>query len=184
MTAPIPKRAIFLDRDGTIIEDRGHIGSVKDVEFFPFAFEALKMLQKEYLLFIVTNQSGVGLGMVSMEAAAKVNSYVMEQLSHRGITVQELYCCFHKKDDNCDCMKPKPYFIHEARRAHAFDVSQSYSIGDHPHDVSFGKNAGGNGIYLLTGHGTKHFNNIEPGTVCFENLYDAACGILKKPIYS
>lgn len=175
-------RAMFLDRDGTIIEDRGIISISEDIEIFPFAIQALKMLQEKYLLFIVTNQSAIGLGKVSKEAVTRINMNVMSQLESHGITIQQLYCCSHKKDDNCDCIKPNPYFIREAARTYKVDISQSFSVGDHPHDVEFGKAAGGNGIYVLTGHGKRHIDAIAPDTPCFENLLDAACWILKKPL--
>jgi D-glycero-D-manno-heptose 1,7-bisphosphate phosphatase len=168
------KRAIFLDRDGTIIEDKGHIGQVEDVAIIPGAIQALSMLQEKYLLFIVTNQSGVGLGRISKEAADRVNMFVLSELQHRGITIQQVYCCSHKRDDNCECIKPNPYFIHMAERDYGIDISQSYSIGDHPHDVAFCKLAGGNGIYVLTGHGWKHLADLEPSTLCFDNLLEAA----------
>jgi D-glycero-D-manno-heptose 1,7-bisphosphate phosphatase len=174
-----PKCAIFLDRDGTIIEDRGHIGTIEDVEMFPFTMKALKMLQEKYLLFIVTNQSGVGLGKVSKEAVARINLHVMARLQAAGVTIQQIYCCNHKRDDNCECIKPKPYFIREAEREYGLDISSSFSIGDHPHDVVFGKSAGGTGIYLLTGHGRKHLPDVDEATLCFENLLDAAWWIMK-----
>jgi D-glycero-D-manno-heptose 1,7-bisphosphate phosphatase len=175
-------RAIFLDRDGTIIEDRGVISLSDDVEIFPFAIQALRMLQEKYLLFIVTNQSAVGLGKVSKEAVARVNMHVASLFESHGITIQQVYCCAHAKDDNCNCIKPNPYFIREAVREYKVDVSQSYSVGDHPHDVEFGKAAGGNGLYVLTGHGKKHLGAVAPDTLCFENILDAACWILKKPL--
>jgi histidinol-phosphate phosphatase family protein len=172
--------AIFLDRDGTIIEDRGHLGKLESVELFPFAVPALRMLQKHYLLFIVTNQSGVALGRVSMEEVTRVNQHVMAQLQSQGVRIQQLYCCSHKKDDKCECIKPNPYFIHQAHRTYGIDITRSYTIGDHPHDVAFGQNAGANGIYVLTGHGRKHFEQLEPATRCFENLLEAATWILAK----
>lgn len=168
------KPAVFLDRDGTIIEDRGNLAHSSEIEIYPFSFSALKMLQKNYLLFIVTNQSGVGLGKVSMEEVSRVNEYLLSVLRENGIMIQRLYCCSHKRDDQCRCIKPNPYFIHEAMKEYNLDISKSFSIGDHPHDVTFGKFAGGTGLYVLTGHGRKHLNEIENGTLCFENLYDAA----------
>lgn len=140
------------------------------------------MLQNEYLLFIVTNQSGVGLGKISKEAVTKINSHILSCLQSQGITIQQLYCCSHRRDDNCECIKPKPFFIREAQRDYDIDISGSFTIGDHPHDADFGNSAGGTGIYVLTGHGKKHFNELAPHTLCFENLYDAACWILKKPL--
>ncbi len=179
MNEKILRPAIFLDRDGTIIEDRGNLAHSSEIEIYPFSFDALKMLQKQYLLFIVTNQSAVGLGKVSMEEVSRVNEYLLSILRDNGIMIQKLYCCSHKRADLCRCIKPNPYFIHEAEKKYNLDIARSFSIGDHPHDVTFGKSAGGTGLYVLTGHGRKHLNEIEEGTLCFENLYDAANWIMK-----
>jgi histidinol-phosphate phosphatase family protein len=111
----LPTRAIFLDRDGTIIEDKGHIASQEDIELYPYAIRALLALQEKYLLFIVTNQSGVSLGRITLAEAIYVNEYLMEVLAKSGVTIREFYCCSHKRDDHCDCIKPKPYFINKAR---------------------------------------------------------------------
>ena len=182
MNTGTAKPAIFLDRDGTIIEDRGHLSGCDEVNFFPFTVEALTLLQEHFLLFIVTNQSGISLGRVSREEVDRVNDHVLKHLKNHGIAIQQLYCCSHKRDDHCECIKPKPYFINEAMRAYNLDIAQSFSIGDHPHDVDFCKNAGGNGLYVLTGHGTKHFATVGSDTQCFENLLDAARWVLKKPV--
>jgi D-glycero-D-manno-heptose 1,7-bisphosphate phosphatase len=166
--------AIFLDRDGTIIEDRGHLSSFDEVVIFPFTFDALRLLQKNFLLFIVTNQSGVALNKVTMAEVARINNLVMESLKSNGIAIQELYCCSHKRDDNCDCIKPKPHFLRLAEKKYGIDLSKSFTIGDHPHDVAFGLNVGATGLYVLTGHGEKHRNDCPESTKSFSNLMDAA----------
>lgn len=168
------RKAIFLDRDGTIIEDRGHLSCVEDVEFYPFTYDALRILQKQFFLFIVTNQSSVGLKLISPEAAARVNNFVMSDLQSHGITVQELYCCGHCREDNCECIKPKPYFINKAQSLYDLRIPQSFTVGDHPHDVTFGTAAGATGVYVLTGHGAKHRSEVETGTPVFDNLLEAA----------
>jgi histidinol-phosphate phosphatase family protein len=174
--------AVFLDRDGTIIEDRGYIADNKDILFFPYTFEALQLLQKQYVLFIVTNQSGVGMGFINRETADKTNEYVMYRLKEEDITIARLYCCTHKREDNCRCIKPNPFFLFEAERDFKIDLKRSFVIGDHPHDVEFARSAGLKGLYVLTGHGEKHLNKVPPETDCFFNVLDAACCIVKKPL--
>ncbi len=176
-----PTRAIFLDRDGTIIEDKGHIAAESDIELYPFAIPSLLALQEKYHLFIVTNQSGVSLGRITLAEATYVNNYLLDVLTKSGVVIREFYCCSHKRDDNCLCIKPKPFFINKAREKYELDITGSYTIGDHPHDVAFGKNNGATGLYLLTGHGAKHRADIDASTLCFENLEKAAEWILRKP---
>ncbi len=166
--------AIFLDRDGTIIEDKGNLSNINDVDIFPFSIEALKILQTKYQLFIVTNQSAVGLGRITLSQAQEINRHVVDTLLSHGVTIQEVYCCAHTRNDNCDCIKPKPYFIKKAQEKYSLDIPNSFSIGDHPHDVQFAQNAGGRGLYVLTGHGQKHFNDLDPQSLTFNNLLEAA----------
>ncbi|MBD3344150.1 MAG: HAD-IIIA family hydrolase [Chitinivibrionales bacterium] len=173
-------RAVFLDRDGTIIEDRGHLSDKDDVAFFPFAIRALKILQEKFLLFIVTNQSGVSLGKITKESVDTVNTALLTQLQHEGVTIEQLYTCSHARRDNCECMKPKPYFINKAMSEFDLDIAHSYTVGDHPHDVEFGAACGATGIYVLTGHGQKHLEQLPSGAQCFENLLHAAQWIINK----
>ncbi len=169
--------AVFLDRDGTIIEDNGYIDRIEQVEFYPFAVDALKMLHEEFLLFIVTNQSGISLGKISGEAAAEVNAHVASVLRSHGITIQQTFCCVHTRDENCACIKPKPYFINKANRDYGIDIAASYTVGDHPHDVEFGDGAGATGLYVLTGHGRKHADDLPANKQRFDNIMDAAAFI-------
>ncbi|MFC1476586.1 D-glycero-alpha-D-manno-heptose-1,7-bisphosphate 7-phosphatase [Fibrobacterota bacterium] len=134
------RAAVFLDRDGTIIEDRGQNSCPRDIVFFDDTFSALRLLQKQFLLFIVTNQSGVGMGRISREAAEISNAYVERCLQDEGITITQVYSCFHKRDDNCSCIKPNPFFLYKAEMKYHVDLERSYVIGDHPHDIEFAYN--------------------------------------------
>jgi D-glycero-D-manno-heptose 1,7-bisphosphate phosphatase len=171
-------KAVFLDRDGTIIKDNGYIGNLDDVEFYSFTFEALKLLQEEFLLFIVTNQSGIGKGLVREKDVENLNDYILNCLSDNEIKIKELFYCPHKTEDRCNCKKPLPYFIDLAAEKYNIDIGMSYVIGDHPSDILFAKNAGATGIFVLTGHGRGHLKEIEEGTIASKNLYYAARKIL------
>jgi histidinol-phosphate phosphatase family protein len=166
--------AIFLDRDGTIIEDRGHITSPRQIVFYEYTFEALKKLQQKYKLFIVTNQSGIAKGIVNPDQVRAVNTHIAETLNAQGITITDVYVCPHQRDDNCKCIKPKPYFTQKAAADHDIDLKRSFSIGDHPCDVQLAHNAGGKGIYLLTGHGKKHLPELTGSETIAKNLAEAA----------
>jgi D-glycero-D-manno-heptose 1,7-bisphosphate phosphatase len=174
------KRAIFLDRDGTIIKDNGYIGDIMQVTFFPFTFYALRKIQQLFTLFIVTNQAGIAKGIVTKDEVASVNSYIVKVLSHNGIKIEAVYCCPHKKEDNCQCRKPKPYFLEQAISEYRIDRSKSFVVGDHPCDILLAKNAGMQGIYVLTGHGKKHKNEIDNYAIVKKNLQYAIDYIIKR----
>ncbi|MDC7126389.1 MAG: L-threonylcarbamoyladenylate synthase [Spirochaetales bacterium] len=177
---PIPKKAVFLDRDGTIIQDSGYIGTTDKVEMFNNTIETLLRLQKEYELFIVTNQSGIGKGLITEEEAENVNNYIDKILKDSGVNIKEWYTCPHKTEDNCKCKKPQPFFIEKAAKDFGIDPAASWVIGDHPHDVDFAANAGAKGLYVLTGHGGKHLKELPADVEIFHNISEAADRILSK----
>lgn len=158
---PVEARpAVFLDRDGTLIEDRGHLRCTADVVFYPETMTSLRLLQQNYLLFIVSNQSGVGQGLLTTQDVEHVNDYVVEQLAAAGVTMTEVYYCPHQRSDNCVCIKPNPHFLQQAAERHNVDLPRSYTIGDHPHDAYLAETVGASGIYLLTGHGRQHCGEL------------------------
>ncbi|MTI71349.1 MAG: HAD-IIIA family hydrolase [Firmicutes bacterium] len=172
------KRAVFLDRDGVLIEDRGYIETFKEIKIYPYTINALKKLNKYFELFIVTNQSGIGKNLITEKGVKKVNDYILEEFKKHNIKINQLYCCPHTKEDDCDCRKPNPYFIHQAIKKHNIDIEKSYVIGDHPSDVEFGLNAGAKGIYVLTGHGKKHIDDLKNKDLIFDSLKEATEWIL------
>lgn len=171
------KKAVFLDRDGLLIEDVGFISRTEDVHFFPFTFASLRRLQEKFILFIVTNQAGIAAGVTSESEVAAVNNYILHTLKNEGIAIAELFCCPHSDKDKCKCRKPSPYFAHVAAKKHNVDLSKSYMIGDHPSDVRFADNFGGTGLYVLTGHGKNHLDDA-PKQKIFPSLKEAADWIL------
>jgi L-threonylcarbamoyladenylate synthase len=150
------KPAVFLDRDGTIIEDRGHLRAPSEAVFYPDTVPALRRLQDHFLLFLVTHQPGIALGIASETEVAGVNDHVVAELRRHGIVISDVYCCPHRRDEQCACIKPNPFFLEQAARSYGIDLQRSFVVGDHPHDVALAANAGGTGIYVLTGHGEKH----------------------------
>jgi L-threonylcarbamoyladenylate synthase len=154
------RKAVFLDRDGTLIEDRGHLADAGEVAFYGDAVSALRRLQKEFLLFIVTNQPGIAGGILSHDDVARVNGHVTGELARHGVKVTTAYVCPHNRADGCACIKPKPHFLQVAAREYGIDLGRSFVVGDHPHDVELARNAGAFGIYVLTGHGLKHLHEV------------------------
>jgi histidinol-phosphate phosphatase family protein len=156
MTRP----AVFLDRDGTLMEDVGYLGDPERAVLFPDTIPALRRLGDRFLLFIVTNQSGVGKGLIRDDDVRRVNERVRTTLARGGIEIAEVYCCPHQSSDGCVCRKPAPHFGRQAASAHGVDLANSFVVGDHPADVEFAANLGAKGIYVLTGHGAKHRDQV------------------------
>jgi L-threonylcarbamoyladenylate synthase len=173
-----PKAAIFLDRDGTIIEDRGYLTKKEQVCFYPQSFTALKKLQKHFLLFILTNQGGVSQGLQSRSQVDALNEYVVEELAHRGIHITATYCCYHQRSDNCACIKPKNFFPLKAALDYDISLEHSWTMGDHYHDVELGISMGGRGLYVLTGHGEKHKHSLPEDLPHLKDIAEAADYIL------
>lgn len=171
-------KAIFLDRDGTINEDIGDLYKPEKLIFIPRAIEALKLLQERFVLFIITNQSGVGKGIFNKQEYDRFNDYFINELKRCGVIIKEVFCCPHIKENGCNCRKPSPYFIQEASKEHDLDIDNSYCIGDHPHDVEMAKMASVHSVFLLTGHGAKHKEELfsQPDYIA-NNLYEAALWI-------
>lgn len=174
------RKAVFLDRDGTLIEDVGYLKNLDEINFYADVYAALLLLQKAYKLFIVTNQAGVAKGVISFEDVSNVNKAIEDRFRNEGIEITETFVCPHSKDDNCNCRKPKPYFLKEAALKYNIDLSKSYMIGDHPSDVYCAENAGATGIYLFTGHGLKHLHEFREKPICQPGILDAATYILKE----
>ncbi len=174
-----PRAAVFLDRDGTIIEDRGDLRQPGDVRFLPETFAALRQLGQHFPLFLVTNQSGVGHGRLSLGEVESVNRQVAAVLRCEGIELGGIYVCPHAPQDRCRCAKPSPLLLRQAAAEHRLDLRRSYMVGDHPHDVRAGLAAGATGIYVLSGHGLRHRHELgdEPRLVV-ANIGEAAAAIL------
>jgi len=178
---PLPLQpAIFLDRDGTLIEDVGFIRLPSEVVFFQDAITSLQRLKGRYLLFLVTNQPGIGHGILQHEDVERINRFVVDAFTREGVTISAVYYCPHTRDQGCDCIKPAPYFMLKAAEEFHIDLSRSFVIGDHPHDVEMAKNVGARGIYLLTGHGKKHRHELLSGVPVAENMKEAIRMILEE----
>jgi D-glycero-D-manno-heptose 1,7-bisphosphate phosphatase len=150
MKEPISKRpAIFLDRDGTLIEDQHYPRDPKKVRWMSGTESALKDLQKlGFVLFVVSNQSGVGRGIISDSEFRAVHERFCELLKESGIEVQEFAYCFHRPEDLCKCRKPETKLIHDLAKTHSIDLGRSYTVGDKWSDVLMGFRSGAQGILL------------------------------------
>jgi D-glycero-D-manno-heptose 1,7-bisphosphate phosphatase len=172
--------AVFLDRDGTIIEDRGYLADPAEARLFPDAARSLRALSKLFSLFIVTNQAGVAEGVIGLEDVDHVNADLVARLEKEGVRIAGVYVCPHRRTDGCDCRKPNPYFLLQAARDFQLDLRRSFVVGDHPSDVALAENAGARGVYVLTGHGPRHLSEVPAGVVVVEGIREATCWILSR----
>ncbi|MBE9475254.1 MAG: HAD family hydrolase [Chloroflexi bacterium] len=148
--------ALFLDRDGVIIENRSnYVRTWSDVSIYPQAVRALEKIEaSEYKIFILTNQSVVGRGIISHSTADKINKRLVEEIESAGGRVDGVFMCPHTPDENCPCRKPKPGMILEAAASSQLDLSKSILIGDALSDIIAGQTAGiGQNVLVYTGRG-------------------------------
>ena len=148
-------RAVFLDRDGTLIAEKNYLCRVADVEIFPGTGLALRLLMKAgYLLFIVTNQSGIGRGYFTLAEAEQVNAHLGMELARDGVRFTKIYLAPEAPDQPSRGRKPSPQFLFDARDEFKINLAESYMIGDKLIDLECGWNAGvKKSILLRTGYG-------------------------------
>jgi D-glycero-D-manno-heptose 1,7-bisphosphate phosphatase len=151
------KRAVFLDRDGTLIEDKDYLHRPEEVVIFPGAADALKRLQKAgFLLFIVTNQSGIGRGYFTLKDCENVHRHLEMELAKSSVRLTKIYIAPEAPDRPSRGRKPSPRFLFDARDEFGIDLGQSYFVGDKLIDLECGWNAKvKKSILVRTGYGAK-----------------------------
>jgi len=150
---PLLRSAVFLDRDGVIIENRAdYVKSLAERKFIPGAVEALARLAKtDWLIVIVTNQAAIGRHIITREAAEAINENVVQTIVAAGGRVDGVYVCPHTPDDGCACRKPAPGLLWQAAAELGIDLGASVMIGDAVSDVQAALAAGVRPIFVLTG---------------------------------
>jgi D-glycero-D-manno-heptose 1,7-bisphosphate phosphatase len=146
------RAAVFLDRDGTLIDDVGYISDPDDVRLVPGAADALRVLRDDgFALVVVSNQSGIGRGLTTQEQADAVHRRFLEELEAAGAAIDATYYCPHTPDDGCPCRKPLPGLILDAARELELDLERSTTVGNSAVDVAAGEAAGTRTILLGQG---------------------------------
>ncbi len=177
--------AVFLDRDGTINEEREYPDRLNQIFVFPQAAPAIRRLQEAGLkVVVVSNQSGVARGYFPLAFVHEVHQYLNQHLAEKGARLDALYVCPHHPDEGCPCRKPKPEMLFRAARDLDLDLTHSYLVGDRYQDLETAANAGVKGILVLTGYGRGEYESLRdkaqaaPVYVA-QDLADAAAWILK-----
>ena len=152
MNTAVKHKALFLDRDGTINLEKNYVYKISDFEFLPGIFNLIQYFQhKEFLIFIITNQSGIARGYYSEQEFYTLNNWMLAEFEKENIKITKVYFCPHHPDfsDACNCRKPKPGMILQAAREYPIDLKNAVLIGDKKRDILAGKNAGvGKNVYI------------------------------------
>jgi len=177
-------RAVFLDRDGVLNEERNYLGRVEDVVVTAGAPEALKGLAAAgFKLFIVSNQSGVGRGYFTRAAVEKVNAHLAGEFAKAGVHFEKIYFAPEAPEQPSRGRKPSPQFLFDARDEFGLDLAQSFMIGDKLIDLECGWNAGvQRSLLVRTGYGAKTEREAAPklgAAVVLDDLAAAAAWILQ-----
>ncbi len=148
------RRAVFLDRDGTICEEVGYLNHISRLHIYPFASAAIRRLNDAgFPVVVVTNQSGAGRGFFPDSLIAEVHERIRHDLAVSGARIDAFYACPHRSEDNCDCRKPRTGMLERAAREHSLALPGSWVVGDRQADVDLAHNANARSIFVLTGYG-------------------------------
>jgi len=156
-----PRRAVFLDKDGTLVEDVPYNVDPARLRLTPHAAEGLRLLQASgYLLIVVTNQPGLALGHFDRAALARLQAALVRLLAGQGVSLAGFHACPHAasadpKRPNCLCRKPAPGLLRQGAQAHGVDLARSWMVGDILHDVEAGRRAGCRTVLLDVGNETQ-----------------------------
>ncbi len=179
------RRAVFIDRDGTISEEVGYINHPSRYRVFPYSAEAIKLLNDaKWLAILVTNQAGVARGYFAEEMIGAVHNLLTQELARGQARLDAIYYCPHHPSvgdlpyrATCDCRKPKPGLIFRAAAEHDIDLKRSWMVGDRFSDMQLARNAGVRCAFVLSGYGRGEWEyqrsgwSFEPDLIA-ENLLD------------
>ena len=165
------KKAIFFDRDGVInklvfnpkTNEYESPHELKDLELIPNALESIKKLEDNgYYLFVISNQPSFAKGKTTLEKIKEIHQKLQTQIENYGINIKKYYYCYHhpkgiisQYSGECDCRKPKPFFLNQAKNEYNLDFTKSWMIGDQDSDIECGNNAGVKTIMILNEHSCK-----------------------------
>jgi histidinol-phosphate phosphatase family protein len=171
-------RFVFLDRDGTLVRDRGYTHRIEDYELLPGVASGLRrILEAGYRLAVITNQSGIGRGYYSNEQYQAFQDHLVDDLARQGVPIEASYVCPHHPDDGCECRKPEPALLHRAERELGADLARSWVIGDSARDVELAQRGGCRGaVLVLTGSG--HASSEVPPEVPRAASFEEAAAIV------
>jgi D-glycero-D-manno-heptose 1,7-bisphosphate phosphatase len=184
------RAAVFLDRDGTLIEDVDYLSDLAHVRVFPWTVDALRLLARAgFLTVVVTNQSAVARGIVTEDFVRRTHEALQARLARGGARIDAFYFCPHHPEAeidryrrSCRCRKPLPGMLEEAARDLSIDLERSWMVGDRWIDVAAGNAAGARALLVRTGHAARVGEPPPPDVradAMLNNLMEAAGWILR-----
>ena len=186
--------AVFLDRDGTLIEERGYLSKLEDIALFADTPAALRRLRDAgFALVVVTNQAGIARGYFDEAFVQKAHRCLGEMLAAEGIVIDGYYYCPHHPDGLvpeysrvCRCRKPAPGMVEHAARDLDLDVDRSFVVGDKWLDVELATNAGARGILVRTGYGAgdEQRPELSKAIAIVDTILDAANEIVRQAAHT
>jgi D-glycero-D-manno-heptose 1,7-bisphosphate phosphatase len=183
--------AVFLDRDGTLLEEAGYLDRLERLLFFPFAIDAVRLLNRAgFAVVVITNQSGVGRGFYEEAFVGEVHRTMDRHLSEGGARIDGYFYCPHHPSaeieryrQECACRKPGPAMLTRAASELDLDLGRSFTVGDKWSDVEAGRAAGTGSILVRTGYGTSTEraarSRVAPSAIA-DNVIAAAAWILRR----
>ncbi len=186
-------RAVFLDRDGTLIEEAGYLDRIDRMTFFPYSLDAIRLLNRAgFHVIVVTNQAGVAHGYFGEEFVRKAHAHLSGKIREAGGEVDAFYYCPHHANAAleeyrraCECRKPQPGMFLTAAREHDVDLSASFAIGDRLNDVQAAHAAGIRPVMVKTGYGRTELERGNPGVApahVADTLIEATTWILQQRV--
>jgi D-glycero-D-manno-heptose 1,7-bisphosphate phosphatase len=176
---PSRDKVVVLDRDGTVVIDRGYLADPAGLEFEPGAADALRLLHvRGFRLVVITNQSGVGRGFFSLDRVIAMNERLTAMVDEAGAKLSAIYFCPHTPDAGCDCRKPALGLMNRAVAELKFDPKYAIVVGDKDSDMEFGRRAGARTV-LLARNLPAAIARPEPDIVA-PNLLEAARTIVTR----
>lgn len=171
------KPAIFVDRDGTLIEEVNFLSSVEDLIVYPFTPPAIKKLKDAgFLVIVLTNQSGIGRGLYTADDMHSVHQAIQKEV---GGLIDGFYFCPHLPDEGCRCRKPNLGMIEAAQADFEIDLEGSWMIGDKNLDVRIAENARIKSVMVMTGYGPKHLPELaKQPSIVSDDFGNAAAAVL------
>jgi D-glycero-D-manno-heptose 1,7-bisphosphate phosphatase len=170
VTAPARRKAIFIDRDGTLSEEVGYVNHLSRFRLFPFAVDAVRLVNRSPLAAVlVTNQAGVARGYFEESMVHAVHAEVAKAMEKGGARLDGVYYCPHHPTageppyrDDCACRKPKPGLLHRAAEDLGLDLAGSYVVGDRRGDLELAWTVGATGVLVKTGYGRGELEHHAP----------------------
>jgi D-glycero-D-manno-heptose 1,7-bisphosphate phosphatase len=168
-----PRKVVILDRDGTLVVDRGYLDDPAGLTFLPGAAAGLRFMREQgYRLVVITNQSGVGRGLFPVSRLHAIHDRLKEMVRDAGATLDGIYFCPHLPDAGCACRKPAGGLMMQAAAELGFELSSVVVIGDKASDIEFGQRLGAPAI-LVAGPESLHGPRGEPDVVVADLLQAA-----------